>query len=78
LQNTGRRPRRQTATQGGARDTARSSSKCPPLHTLSQKEREAGNDVFARRWRTTKAVRQWQDLVNQPGNQINRRNGWSP
>lgn len=46
LQDTSRRPCRQTATQGGARDTARRSLKCPPLHTLTQKEMEGGNDVF--------------------------------
>jgi hypothetical protein len=38
LQDPGRRPSNQTATQGGTRDTAPSSSKRSPLHTLTQKE----------------------------------------
>jgi hypothetical protein len=46
LENTGRRPHRQTATQSGARDTARSSVKHSPLHTLTQKESESSNNVF--------------------------------
>jgi len=46
LRDTGRCPCSQTARQGGARDTARSSSKRPPLYALTQKEREGGNDVF--------------------------------
>lgn len=43
LENTARRPYRQTATQGGPTDTARSSVKHAPLHTLTQKESQAGN-----------------------------------
>jgi hypothetical protein len=48
LQDPGRRPSNQTARQGGTRDTAPSSSKRSPLHTLTQKELEGGNDVFGR------------------------------
>jgi hypothetical protein len=46
LENTGRRPCSQTATQSGTRDTTRSSVKHSPLHTLTQKESEGGNNVF--------------------------------
>jgi hypothetical protein len=46
LENTARRPHRQTATQSGARDTARSSVKHTPLHTLTQKESQGGNNGF--------------------------------
>jgi hypothetical protein len=78
LQDTGRGPRNQAATQSGTRDTIRSGSKHSPLHTLAQKEMKGRNDVFGGAWRMTETVRQRHDLVNQLGNQINRRNGRCP
>jgi hypothetical protein len=78
VQDTGRGPRNQAATQGGTRDTTRSGSKHPPLHPLAQKEMERSNDVFGGGWRMTETVRPRQDLVNQLSNQINRRNEQYP
>jgi hypothetical protein len=78
VQYTGRRPRCQTAAQGGPGNTTRSSPKFAPLHPLTQEKTEGGNDVCGGCWRMTEALRRRQDLVNQAGNQINRRNQRAP
>jgi hypothetical protein len=85
VQYTGGRPGSQAATQGGTgpvraakQNPARSGPQFAPLHALTQEEPEGGNDVGGGCWRMTGPLRQRHDLVNQAGNQINRRNGQGP
>ena len=72
VQNARGRPRGQAPTQDRTGNAAGHGPQFTPLHAFAQEKQQAGNDVFGGAWRATGTLRQWQDLVDQPGNQINR------